>query len=84
MLADFTAKNNHALEQLVNEHNVELRKFPDEVLMQMKELSDQVVSEEAAKDPMSKKVFDSFVKFRDQAKKWHAVSEQAYLNARSL
>ncbi|WP_261842879.1 TRAP transporter substrate-binding protein [Aliamphritea ceti] len=84
MLADFTAKNNHALEQLVNEHNVELRKFPDEVLKQMKDLSDQVVAEEAAKDPMSKKVFDSFVKFRDQAKKWHAVSEQAYLNARSL
>ncbi len=84
MLADFTAKNNHALEQLVNEHNVELRKFPDEVLIQMKDLSDQVVAEEAAKDPMSKKVFDSFVKFRDQAKKWHAVSEQAYLNARSL
>ncbi|WP_271272226.1 TRAP transporter substrate-binding protein [Aliamphritea hakodatensis] len=84
MLADFTAKNNHALEQLVNEHNVELRKFPDEVLIQMKDLSDEVVAEEAAKDPMSKKVFDSFVKFRDQAKKWHAVSEQAYLNARSL
>lgn len=84
MLADFTARNNHALEQLVNEHNVELRKFPDEVLSELKALSDQVVSEEAAKDPMAKKVFDSFVKFRDQAKKWHAVSEQAYLNARSL
>lgn len=84
MLADFTAKNNRALEQLVNEQGVELRQFPDEVLKAIKDLSDQVVAEEAAKDPMSKKVFDSFVQFRDQAKKWHAVSEQAYLNARSL
>jgi len=84
MLADFTAKNNRALEQLVNEQGVELRQFPDEVLTAIKELSDAVVAEEAAKDPMSKKVFDSFVQFRDQAKKWHAVSEQAYLNARSL
>ena len=84
MLADFTAKNNRALEQLVNEHGVELRQFPDEVLKQIKDLSDAVVSEEAAKDPMSQKVFDSFVKFRDQATKWHAVSEQAYLNARTL
>lgn len=84
MLADFTAKNNRALEQLVNEQGVELRKFPDDVLKAIKDLSDEVVAEEAAKDPMSKKVFDSFVQFRDQAKKWHAVSEQAYLNARSL
>ena len=84
MLADFTAKNNRALEQLVNEHGVELRQFPDEVLKQIKDLSDAVVAEEAAKDPMSQKVFDSFVKFRDQATKWHAVSEQAYLNARTL
>ena len=84
MLADFTAKNNRALEQLVNEHGVELRQFPDEVLAELKKLSDDVVSEEAAKDPMSQKVFESFVKFRDQATKWHAVSEQAYLNARTL
>ncbi len=84
MLADFTAKNNRALEQLVTEHGVELRKFPDEVLKEIKSLSDAVVSEEAAKDPMSQKVFESFVKFRDQATQWHAVSEQAYMNARSL
>ena len=83
MLADFTAKNNRALEQLVNEQNVELRPYPDEVLNTLRELSDQVVAEEAAQDEITKKVFDSFVKFRDQAKKWHQVSEQAYLNARN-
>ncbi|MGB0466024.1 MAG: TRAP transporter substrate-binding protein [Pontibacterium sp.] len=84
MLADFTAKNNRALEQLVTEHGVQLRKFPDEVLKTLRGLSDEVVAEEAAKDPMAQKVFESFVKFRDQASKWHAVSEQAYMNARSL
>ncbi len=83
MLADFTAKNNNALEQLVNEHNVDLRPYPDEVLAKLRELSDQVVAEEAAKDPMTQKVYDSFIQFRDQAIKWHEVSEQAYLNARN-
>jgi len=83
MLADFTAKNNRALEQLVNDHGVELRKFPDDVLNKIKALSDEVVAEEASKDEITKKVFDSFVKFRDQATKWHQVSEQAYLNARN-
>ena len=84
MLADFTAKNNRALEQLVKEHGVELRKFPDDVLKKLKSVSDEVVAEEAAKDPMAQKVYDSFIKFREQATAWHAVSEQAYLNARTL
>jgi len=84
MLADFTAKNNRALEQLVKQHGVELRKYPDEVLKKLKTLSDEVVAEVAEKDPMAKKVYESFVKFREQAMDWHSVSEQAYMNARSL
>ena len=63
---------------------VDRLKFPDEVLIKLKGLSDQVVAEVAEKDPMSKKVYDSFRKFRDQAIAWHNVSERAYLNARSL
>ncbi|RCX32790.1 TRAP transporter substrate-binding protein [Thioalbus denitrificans] len=84
MLADFTARNNQALQTLVNEHKVDLRPFPDEVLKKLKDLSDEVVAEVAAKDPVSKKVYDSFVKFRDEAVAWHNVSERAYLNARML
>ena len=84
MLADFTARNNAALETLVTEHGVQLRQFPDEVLIKLKGLSDQVVAELAEKDPMSKKVYESFRKFRDQAIAWHNVSERAYLNGRSL
>jgi TRAP-type mannitol/chloroaromatic compound transport system substrate-binding protein len=83
MLAEYTTRNNQALQTLVNEHKVDLRRFPDEVLQKLKTLSDEVVGEVAEKDPMSKKVYDSFIQFRDQAKAWHAISEQAYLNARS-
>jgi TRAP-type mannitol/chloroaromatic compound transport system substrate-binding protein len=83
MLAEYTARNNAALGTLVNEHKVDLRRFPDEVLGKLKSLSDEVVAEIAAKDPMSKKVFESFRRFRDQAMAWHDISERAYLNARS-
>ncbi|MCK5640068.1 MAG: TRAP transporter substrate-binding protein DctP [Gammaproteobacteria bacterium] len=84
MLADFTARNNQALETLVKVHSVQLRKFPDEVLKQLRSISDEVVAEVAAKDPLSQKVYQSFKKFRDQVVEWHGVSEQAYLNARTL
>ncbi|MBP0049794.1 TRAP transporter substrate-binding protein [Marinobacterium sp. AK62] len=84
MLAEFMTKNNQALDQLVNEHGVELRNFPDDVMKKLREISDQVVAEEAEKDEITKKVYDSFVAFRDQVQKWTAVSDQAYVNARSL
>jgi TRAP-type mannitol/chloroaromatic compound transport system substrate-binding protein len=82
MLADFMARNNTALQTLVIEHEVDLRRFPDEVLNKLKELSDQVVAEIAGKDPMSKKVYESYSKFRKDAIAWSNVSERAYLNAR--
>lgn len=84
MLADFTAKNNQALKTLVEEHQVQLRKFPDDVLRRLRELSFQVVADEAAKDPMTQKVYDSFTQFNEQVLEWHRVSEQAYLNARTM
>lgn len=84
MLAEYTARNNSALHTLINKHKVELRRYPDEVLIKLKALSEEVVAEVAAKDPMSKKVYESFMRFRTQAIAWHDVSERAYLNARTL
>jgi TRAP-type mannitol/chloroaromatic compound transport system substrate-binding protein len=82
MLAEYTARNNAALHTLVNKHKVNLKKFPDDVLQKLKVLSDEVVAEVASNDKNSKKVFESFRKFRDQARAWHNISELAYYNAR--
>lgn len=83
MLAEYTARNNAVLERLVKEHKVDLRPYPTEVLEQLKSLSEQVVKEEAQKDPMSKKVYASYTTFREQAVDWHKISEQSYLNSRN-
>jgi TRAP-type mannitol/chloroaromatic compound transport system substrate-binding protein len=82
MLAEYTALNNAALESLVNEEGVELRRLSDEVLAELSKVSAEVVAEVAAGDPMSQRVYDSYLKFRTQAIKWHDVSERAYYNAR--
>ena len=84
MLAEYTARNNAALHTLVNKHKVQLKQFPDDVLSKLRKLSDDVVQELAAKDKQSKKVFDSFITFRDQAKAWHDISEVSYMRARNL
>ena len=82
MLAEYTARNQTALDTLVNKHKVDLRRLPDEVLLKLKTLSMDVVSDVADKDPLSKKVFQSFNKFSSQVKNWTDISELAYLNVR--
>jgi TRAP-type mannitol/chloroaromatic compound transport system substrate-binding protein len=84
MLAEYTARNNAALHTLVNQHKVDLRQFPDDVLAKLRQLSDEVVAEVAAKDKLTKQVYESFRTFRDQVMEWHKVSEQSYLRAREL
>jgi TRAP-type mannitol/chloroaromatic compound transport system substrate-binding protein len=84
MLAEYTARNNEALHTLLTKYKVNLRQFPDDVLAKLRILSDEVVAEVAAKDNLSKQVYESFRRFRDQVMEWHKVSEQAYLRAREL
>ncbi|MFO8025609.1 TRAP transporter substrate-binding protein [Thiohalophilus sp.] len=84
MLAEYTARNNQALKTLVEKHNVDLRRYPDDVLKKLRNLSDEVVAEVAGKDKMSRKVYESFKKFRDQAMEWHRISEQTYMAAREM
>jgi len=82
MLAEYTTRNQAALIELKEKHGVEVREFPADVLDKLQTLSDQVVAEVAGADPLSQKVYDSYKAYRDQVKAYHAVSEQAYINAR--
>lgn len=82
MATEFSAKNNAALDTLVNKHKVDLRRLPDDVLEKLKGLSEEVVLELAGKNKAAKKIFDSYNKFRKQVKAWHDISEREYLNVR--
>jgi TRAP-type mannitol/chloroaromatic compound transport system substrate-binding protein len=84
MLADFTAKNNQALQTLKTEHDVELRRFPDTVLRQMLQASEAVVAELGDQSQSARRIYDSFRRFRGDVTAWHEIAERAYLNARAL
>ncbi len=83
MLDEYTARNNQSLQQLIKD-GVQLRRFPDSVLKKLRKLSDKVVAEVAESDPFTKKVYESYLSFREDVMQYHAISEQAYINARSL
>jgi TRAP-type mannitol/chloroaromatic compound transport system substrate-binding protein len=82
MLAEYTARNNTALQTLINEHHVDVREFPLPVLDKLRSISETVVAEIAAQDALSAKVYESYQNFRRQVVAWHDISERTYLNVR--
>ncbi|MEL0083445.1 MAG: TRAP transporter substrate-binding protein DctP, partial [Gammaproteobacteria bacterium] len=82
MLAEFTARNSASLATLINEHKVELRSFPPEVLDELQRHTEAVYRDLIARDPASAKVYQSFIQYRQQVMEWHAISEQAIMATR--
>ncbi|MBK5929856.1 TRAP transporter substrate-binding protein [Halochromatium salexigens] len=82
MLAEYAARNPTALQTLLDEHGVELRQYPDEVLLKLRTIANEVVAEIAEKDAFSRKTFASYQKFLTNARDWSAISDLVYLRAR--
>ena len=84
MLDEFTSRNNQALQQLINEHGVQLRRLPDDVLREFWRATQEVMQKLIAEDPMAAKVYASFKAYYDGVREYHHISEQAYINARDI
>jgi TRAP-type mannitol/chloroaromatic compound transport system substrate-binding protein len=82
MLDEFTARNNRALRELIEQHEVKLRRLPDDVLRTLYEASERVMGRLVAADPMAAKIHASYQAFHDGVRSYHAISEQAYINMR--
>jgi TRAP-type mannitol/chloroaromatic compound transport system substrate-binding protein len=78
MLTHFESQNNMYLQKLVNEHHVQLKKFPDDVIETFRKLSAEVIGEVVEKDPMSKKVYESYSAFKKDIAQWAKLSEATF------
>jgi len=81
-LSDFTYNNGIALKKLVDEHGVELRRFPDEVLKRLEEISDELAEEMAASDELTGRIYASFKAYMDIVRPWTEISDKAILDMR--
>ena len=70
--------NAEALDDLVKNQGVTALPLPPAVVDRLREVTVQVLNEGAAKDPLVKKVHDSFMSFKATADKWAGVSEAVY------
>lgn len=80
MLSEFEAQNGVYLKKIKDSGKVEIRKFPKEVLDQLRGYTDEIVSELAASDPFAKRAYASFLEFKNQAKEWSELTEKVYYN----
>ena len=84
LLAEYTARNNAALQKLTGEHGVQLRRLPDDVLAELHKISLEVTAEIAETDPLAKRIYESFTAFKKGVMSYQEISERAYINARAV
>ena len=69
---------------MIEEHGVELRRFPDDVLKALWEGTRVALDKLVASDPMAAKVYASYSDFYKGVRNYHHISEQAYINLRDV
>ena len=82
VLDEYTARNNEALVSLIEEHGVQLKKLPDDVVRELRRISEEIIEEIASDSEIARRIAYSIQSFQMQAAAYHAISEEAYYEAR--
>jgi TRAP-type mannitol/chloroaromatic compound transport system substrate-binding protein len=83
-LAEFNAENVKALSLLREDKRIKMRRFSDELIKTFGKLSKEVLADTAAKDPLTRKVYDSYMTFLAGVMDWGELSETGYRDTRRL
>ena len=80
--SEYNYRNAAALATLITRYNVQVRRFSPDIMKALKQASDEVLEEAAARDPFTKKVYDSFRASLENSMRWGEQSEEPYTLAR--
>jgi TRAP-type mannitol/chloroaromatic compound transport system substrate-binding protein len=83
-LAECNAENVKSLKLLRADERIKIRRFSDELIRTFGKLSQEVLTDIAAKDPLTRRVYDSYVNFLAGIMDWGELSETGYRNTRRL
>ena len=82
MLDEYNARNNNALKDLVEKHQVKLRQFPPEVMKALKGYSEEVIAEQAKNDETFAKVWSSYSDFLQSMREYNDLTLKEYYKNR--
>lgn len=75
MLAEFAEKNTQALKILVEDHGVQVKKLPQDVLDHLEKISVKLVEEQGQTNELSKRIYASYKAFKDKSTQWKKISQ---------
>ena len=77
MMVDYDAKNPKALQSLLKK-GVKMRRYSDEILQAAQKEAFSLYAELSAADPVYKKIYDNWSKFKKDSDAWFSTAETAY------
>ena len=77
LLAQYDARNQQALEEVV-EAGVDVAEFPQEMMREAQRIAADLLERNASQDAAYRRVYDSFLAFRDDSFRWFATAEHDY------
>jgi TRAP-type mannitol/chloroaromatic compound transport system substrate-binding protein len=80
MMARYDAKNPAALKKILDETDVQLAPFPDDVMQASEESSFELFDEMAAGDTDFASILKEWMAFREAIQGWHSLAERSYLD----
>jgi len=83
-LAEFNAENVKSLKLLRADKRIKILRFNDELIKEFGRLSKEVLADTAAKDPLTRRVYDSYMAFLAGVMDWGELSETGYRDTRRL
>jgi TRAP-type mannitol/chloroaromatic compound transport system substrate-binding protein len=84
MASEFMFHNALALRSLKEEHGVEIKAFPLEVMREFERITNEYFDEVATTDPMFARVLDSYRNYREAVLPLTRISEQHLMNLRQF
>lgn len=77
-LGEFTYQNAAYLKILRDEHNVQLRRFPPDVVKRAREAARDIMSKAGSGDALARKIYTSFETALNRAGAWATISDAGY------
>ena len=77
------AQNSNAFATLVEEHGVDVRQFPDDLLAELYDVSQEVIDEVGQSSEIGQRILTSYRLFEAQIKDYQSISEEAYIRVRA-
>jgi len=72
------ATNAEAMEDLIRNHGVIAQPLPDAIVKRLREVTNDILADAAAKDPMVRKVHESYMAHKAKYDSWAGYSEAVY------